>query len=366
MNIQVGDVCEAFEEWTPSAFAFDWDRAGLHTGDPHWPVSSVLVCLTVTRDALARALKLKANLIVTHHPLLWEPLKNLRADNESAQLPLELAAEKIACFSTHTSLDVAPGGVNDCLAGALKLQARRPLFPVSHVRQTKLVTFVPQTHARTLLNALSAAGAGVIGEYTHCSFSTPGTGTFLPGAAANPYSGGKGIINEEPELRFEMLTASHCITAVISALRAAHPYEEPAIDIIPLDTPLPALGLGIRGELPKPLSLDAFAAQVRQALGLSHVRIVGPSRKMVRTVGVMGGSGGGEVRNVPGDVDVFVTGDLRYHDALDAGQRDLCLIDAGHAGTERLVVPALSRFLKGRFPGLGIACLREPETFRLA
>lgn len=363
MPVRVSDIIDALGEWAPPGLALGWDRAGLAIGDPASLVRGVLVCLTPCREALEAAQKSGANLLVSHHPLIWEPLRALRRDDPYARLCLEFAEAGIACYSAHTNLDIAPDGVNHLLASALGLIEMRPLFPVDTAAQVKLVTFVPESHLAQVRDAVSKAGAGIIGAYTHCSFSTPGTGTFKPGDHSTPFSGRKGQVNEEPERRFETLVLKARLPKVLEALFAAHPYEEAAYDVIPLENRDERLGLGLRGSLPRAQRLEDFAERVRLALRLRHLRYCGDRRRKVQRVAVLGGAGGGETGKIPGDIEVYVTGDVKYHDACAAMDRDLALVDAGHAGTEKIIVPALSRLLRRRFSNLSVAEYKEPERF---
>ena len=363
MPVQVGEISAAIETWAPLGLASEWDRSGLAVGDPAATVRRVLVCLTPCRGAFESARKTGANLLVSHHPLIWEPLRALRTDDPYTRLCLDFAAEGIACYSAHTNLDHAPGGVNHLLAAALGLAETAPLFPAETAEQVKLVTFVPESHLEAVREAVSDAGAGKIGDYTHCSFSTAGVGTFLPGKASSPYTGTKGCMNEKAERRFETLVLKARLPVIVKALFSAHPYEEVAYDVIPLENRDQSIGLGLRGMLEKPARLDDFAEAVRRALRLRHLRYCGDRRRKVLRVAVLGGAGGGEAARIPGDIDVYVTGDVKYHDACTALDRGLSLIDAGHAGTERIVVPALARFLRRRFPDLSVSVFNEPELF---
>jgi len=363
--MKVRDVCAVLDAWAPPGLAYEGDHVGLSIGAPDWHVSRLLVALTVTPRVVAMAKDVGAQMIVSHHAVLWRPLPALRADDPHTALCLGLAEARIACFAAHTNLDLAPGGVNDTLADLFELTSRAPLLRVPHDGQVKLVTFVPESHLAPLREALCEAGAGVIGDYTHCSFSSPGLGTFLPGDAANPFSGEKGLVNEEPERRFEVLVPKVRLVGVLDALMTAHPYDEPAYDLVCLENRDRQLGLGVRGELAEPLPLDAFAVKVRTALGLSHVRVFGDAEEPIKKVAVIGGGGGGEVGGVPDDIDVYVTGDVRYHDAVAAAERGVALIDAGHAGTERCIVPVLQRFLSEQLEGLYVDAYEEAEDLRV-
>ena len=362
---KVSEVCAAVEELAPPALAYEWDKPGLAMGDPGWDVSHVLVALTVTRQAADAAIKTGAGMIVSHHPLIWDPLQTLRLDNPHAKLCVDLVQARIACYAAHTNLDVAPGGVNDTLAAKLGLEKQSPLLPLPHGRLFKLVTFVPEIHLGAVPEAVSEAGAGAIGHYTECSFSTPGTGTFLPGKDASPFSGHKGRVNEEPERRFEILVHAARLPRAIEALKKTHPYEEVAYDVVHIENRDEAIGLGVRGEIEDEPTLEAFAARVRETLSLSHVRTVGEAKRKVRYAAVMGGAGGGRVGEIPSGIGVFVTGDVGYHDALAAQARGLAVIDAGHEGTERCVIPVLARHLRKRLKGLRVSSHREREIFQV-
>jgi dinuclear metal center YbgI/SA1388 family protein len=365
MIVTVADVIAAMERWAPQAYAYEWDRPGLHIGAPNDPVLGVLTCLTVNRAVLEKAEKEGATLILAHHPLIWEPLKALRTDFPQMKLCLDIAAKGMACFSAHTNLDIAPGGVNHVLAEALGLQGCRPLKSAQHLRQWKLVTFVPESHLADVRTAVCDAGAGGMGNYQQCSFSTPGTGTFLPMEGAQPFSGKVGHLSEDPESRFETIFPRARLKAVLKALFKAHPYEEVAYDLIALENRDPDRGIGLRGELADASTLDHFANHVRDALKIDHLRVVGAGKKRVRRVAVLGGAGGGEVAALPPDIDVYVTGDVKYHDAQLAQERGIALIDAGHRGTEKGIVPAMARYLRNEFNKLPIKTYTEPECFRV-
>lgn len=275
---------------------------------------------------------------------------------------MELIRAGIACYAAHTNLDVTPGGVSYALATQLGLTQQHPLFSLEHAKQYKFVSFVPESHLPAVREALSNAGAGVIGDYTQCSFSTPGTGTFLPGDAAQPFTGEISKLNEEPERRFETIVPQSRLRAAIAALYEAHPYEEPAYDVFPLAEPDREIGLGVRGMLEAPMPLNEFAEKLCRALPLDTARVYGDPETSIHSVAVLGGSGGGELRRLPMDVDLFVTGDVKYHEALDALQLGHCIIDAGHRGTELPILPHIKSYLQ-QIPSLDVHVHEESEAF---
>jgi dinuclear metal center YbgI/SA1388 family protein len=359
----VAAVAAAVESLAPLGHAASWDRSGLRIGDPNASVSSVLVALSLTAGAYEAAKAVGAQLLVTHHPPVWEPLTTLRMDDAETRLWVRLAADGIACYAAHTNLDVAPGGVNDVLAERLGLDETRVLFPAREAEQVKLVTFVPQGHLAAVRAGVCEAGAGVIGDYTYCTFSTEGVGTFLPGEGADPFAGRKGRVNEEPERKLEVLVPKARLGRVLRALFEAHPYEEVAYDVFPLVNRDERIGLGRRGRLPEPMPLGQFAERVCERLDTPHVRVTGPLDRTVSSVAVLGGAGGGQLGRVPGGVDVTVTGDVGYHDAASAVERGQAVIDAGHAATEKWVVPALQGYLERRLPDVRFTAFDEPELF---
>lgn len=360
----VGEVCSVIDRLAPPGLAYSWDKPGLAIGSPRTTVSSILVALGVNPGVVRAAKRAKSNLIVTHHPVIWSPLEALHTDDPHTAMCLDLAQGGIACYSAHTNLDVVPGGVNTVLADRIGLQDAEPLFPVAHSHQVKLVTFVPESHIGRVRDAVCEAGAGVIGDYTHCSFSSEGIGTFRPGAGSNPFSGKKGALNEEAERKFEVIVLKAKLAEVLAALKSSHPYEEAAYDILPLENRDASIALGLKGSLSRNATLDRFATHVRTALELDHVRVIGSAKANVKRIGLMGGSGGGQIGDLPDDVDVFVTGDVKYHEAELAALRGVAVIDAGHAGTEKWVVPALAAHLRKHLDGVRVKTHIEPDYFR--
>lgn len=364
-TIKVSDIIHAMNRWAPEGLAYDWDKVGLSTGTPEQPVSKVLTALTISVDTVKAAKRAKADMIVAHHPLIWAPVTNLRSDDPKNRLYLDIINAGIATYAAHTNLDVVDNGVNHILAERLDLTDTKPLFPVPHTDFLKLVTFVPETHFRAVHDATAEAGAGVIGNYTHCGFHMPGTGTFKPTEKADPYAGSANTLSYESELRYETPVSPSVLHDVIAALKQAHPYEEVAYDVIPLRNPDPRYGLGVIGSLKTSVTLDTFAKRVRQSLEISHVRVTGKGSSKVKRIAVMGGAGGDSAARIPEGIDVFVTGDLKYHNAIDARDAGLNVIDAGHHGTEKWIAPAIADHLKSQCSGLKTSVYMESDPFRV-
>lgn len=327
----------------PTADASSWDHVGLQVGDPAWSVSRVLVSLDVTGAVIAEAAQQPGTLVLAHHPLLFRPLASVTPATASGRTALDASTRRVPVAAAHTNLDVARdgAGTSDPVAQVLGLTDRRPL--TSQLRdadQVKLVAFVPETHTEQVLDALAATGAGRDGDYARCAFRVAGTGTFTPLDGAAPFLGSVGEATQVAEHRLEILVPQGRLGEVVRALRAAHPYEEVAYDLLPRVTGA-EVGFGVVGSLPAPARLGDVAARLRDELPAPHLRFAGDPDREVATLAVVGGAGDGLIGAALGaGVDVYVTGDLRHHVTLDALEQGLALIDAGHHATEVAAMPA--------------------------
>ena len=366
--MQVKDVIAAVDRLAPFDLAEPWDHVGLQVGAPGdelrvagaaGAAPAVLVALEVDDAALDEARRLGAAVVVSHHPLIFDPLERLSDDSLAGRLALRAAREGVAVIAAHTSLDKARGGLADVVAGLLGLEATAPLAPAA-ADALKLVGFVPVDDADLVRKAVFAAGAGVIGEYEHCSWSTGGQGTFFGREGADPALGQAGCDETVDELRLEVVFPRRLRRRVAGAYVAAHPYEEPAYDVIPLENELATLGLGRLGVLPAAAPLAAFAAEVAAVLHLPSVRYAGDAGREIRRVAVLPGSGAEAIaRGVAQVADVLVTGDVKYHEARAAQAQGLALVDAPHGVTEQ---EAVLRWAERLADALGPAS--TVETFR--
>jgi len=321
----------------PPAHASSWDNVGLQVGDPAWPVARVLVCLDVTPAVIGEAATVAHTLVLAHHPLLFRPLETLTPSTASGRTALLAASHRVAVLAVHTNLDVAGDGVgtSDPVAKVLDLRDRTAL--TSHLTESanvKVVTFVPVGYTEAVLDAMAGAGAGTIGDYDRCSFRVAGRGTFTPREGATPFSGQVGLPNADAEERLEMVVPRRRLAGVLTALRAAHPYEEVAIDTHPL-LDQAEVGFGVVGDLPQPTVLRSVAEALRSRLPSPHLRLAGDPGRFVQRVAVVGGAGDSLITAAhAAGADVYVTGDLRHHVTLDALTQGMAVIDAGHHATE--------------------------------
>ena len=340
------EIAGAVERIAPSALAEDWDNPGLQVGDPDGEVDRVLVALTPLPEVFEEAEEIGANFLLFHHPLIFRSLTSVNITSYPGDLIARAVRDNLAVYAAHTNYDAAPGGVSIALAESLGLRSPlRVMVPKGEMR--KLVVFVPEEDADVIADTLAEAGAGVIGRYTHCTFRAPGTGTFFGGEGTDPYAGEKGRLERVPELRLETVVPAHAAPWAAAAARAVHPYEEPALDIYPVDGHPEGCGYGRLGRLPESLAPEELREHVSESLGFPARLVANPRRERpVERVAVLGGSGGSFVREAAlSDVDAYVTGDLDYHDALLAESLGLVAIDAGHAATELPSLEPLARRL---------------------
>jgi dinuclear metal center YbgI/SA1388 family protein len=337
---RVRDIAEALERIAPTSLSEDWDNPGLQVGNPASETNRVLVALTPVEEVFEEAKETGADFLLFHHPLIFDPLKSV----DTGSLVAQAIRNDLAVYAAHTSYDAAPEGVSTALARALGL---RGPFEVVSPRGSlrKLVIFAPEENVEAIADALADEGAGVIGEYTHCTFRTPGRGTFLGGEAADPYLGEKGRLEKVEEIRLETVVPAHAADRAAAAATAAHPYEEVALDLYPIEGYPEGCGYGRVGLLPEPMTPEELSEHVASSLG-APARLVAAHGRRIERVAVLGGSGGSFVREAAvSGAEAYVTGDLDYHDTLLVDSLGLAAIDAGHAATELPSLEPLARRL---------------------
>lgn len=347
-------IIQYVEEFAPKKLAMDGDRIGLQIGTPQKKVKKVMVALDILEEVVDEAIHEGVDLIVAHHAVIFNPLKQIRTDKPSGRIIEKLIKHEIGIYIAHTNLDTAPGGINDLLAESLGLQDVAVLQPGYQQRLKKLVVFVPVSHLEEVRNGIAEAGAGFMGNYSHCTFSTKGTGTFLPEKGADPFIGKQGSLEQVEEVRLETILPEEIQNKVIKGMLKAHPYEEVAYDIYPVEQTGESYGIGRIGKLPAPISLEDFGLQVKEVFSLSGVRVVGPLDRMVQKIAVLGGDGNRYVqRAIFLGADVLVTGDVYYHTAHDAMMDGLSLVDPGH-NVEKVMKKGLQAVLEKRIKEEGL------------
>jgi dinuclear metal center YbgI/SA1388 family protein len=356
----ISAACAFLDRFAPPALAADWDNVGLLFGDGAAEVRRVLTCLTVTQAVVSEAVAEKADLIVTHHPILFHGAKRLSTTTAEGRLLWPLARAGVAVYSPHTAFDNTTGGINESLARRLGLTNVVPLRRRDGERRCKVAVFVPDSDLQKVSDAMFAAGAGVIGQYEQCSFRLAGTGTFFGTDSTNPSIGQKGRREDVSEWRLEVVCPEAILTPVLAAMRSAHSYEEPAFDVYPLQ-PLPGPGgEGRVGDLAATIGLRELAARVKTNLKVAAVQVVGDPARPVRRVAVACGAGGEFLADaVRAKADVFLTGEMRFHDYLSADAQGIVLILPGHYATERPAVEELAGRLQTEFPDLTVWASRK-------
>jgi dinuclear metal center YbgI/SA1388 family protein len=339
------EVIQLFEQFSPKGLAMEGDKIGLQVGRLNKKIDRIMIALDVVEDVIDEAIAKGVQLIIAHHPPIFRPLKNIITNTVQGRMIEKLLKHDISVYAAHTNLDVAKGGVNDLLAAALGLENTEVLVPTFETMLKKIVVFVPVSHAEKLRQVLGKAGAGFIGNYSHCSFSTAGTGRFLPGEDTNPYIGQAGQLEVVDEVRIETVVPEALLKKTITAMLKAHPYEEVAYDVYPLETKGETLGLGRIGMINE-MTLGEFAEKVKSALEVDKVRVVGDLATKVKKVAVLGGDGNKYFTHAFfKGADVYVTGDIYYHTAHDAVMQGLNMIDPGH-NVEKVMKKGLTEILQ--------------------
>jgi len=346
-SIRLQDLIGYLNSHYPQNLAEDWDNVGLQVGDPKQEIRKTMIALDPTLSTIQSAIEQQCQALITHHPLIFKPLKKISPDNETGQILFEAIRNNLAIVSVHTNLDHATDGLNDWLAQTLKIESFKPLLLAKPGDLVKLVVFVPPEAVDNLSLALFKAGAGHVGRYDKCSFRQEGIGTFRANEDCKPYNGDIGEHVQTNEVRLETIVPRALTNRVVAKMIKAHPYEEVAYDLIPLDNQRCDIGLGRIGTINTHTTLLDFADECKQTLGCQGLRIVGDTTTSIRKVAVCGGSGAMLIREAARQgADVLVTGDIKYHEAQTAQALGLALIDAGHFATEQLMAQALARKLK--------------------
>lgn len=338
------EIIQLFEQFAPKGLAMEGDKIGLQIGRLNKKIDRIMIALDVLEEVIDEAIEKNVQLIIAHHPPIFRPLKNVITDTVQGRMIEKLLKHDISVYAAHTNLDVATGGVNDLLAEALGLEKTEVLVPTYETNLKKIIVFVPSSHAEEIRQVLGNAGAGFIGNYSHCTFSTAGTGRFLPGEASNPHIGTHGLLEAVDEVRIETIVPEQLLKRVLTAMLKAHPYEEVAYDVYPVENQGEVLGLGRIGTI-KEKTLAEFAEQVKTAFEVDKVRVVGDLASLVKKVAVLGGDGNKYYTHAKfKGADVYVTGDIYYHTAHDAMMQGLNMIDPGH-NVEKVMKKGLTNTL---------------------
>lgn len=349
----ISAITSFLESIAPPSLQEHYDNAGLITGQADWECTGIICCLDAIEAVVDEAIRKNCNLVLAHHPIIFSGLKKINGKNYVERTIIKAIKNDIAIYAIHTNLDNVIAGVNGMIAEKIGLQNISILSPKTG-QLKKLFFFVPPQNAQAVMNALFEAGGGEIGNYSECSFSVNGTGTFKPNEQAKPFSGAIGKREEAEELKIEVLFPNHLERTMISVLKASHPYEEVAYEVIALDNEHQQIGSGVSGSLTEPVDETSFLKNLKEIFGLSMLKHTALTGKPVRRVAVCGGAGSFLIKNaINSKSDVYITSDLKYHEFFDAdGQLLLC--DIGHFESEQFTIDLLATRLEQKFPNFAV------------
>ena len=351
--MQVKQITQYLESIAPLAFQESYDNAGLIIGRSEDEVSGILISLDITEEIVDEAISKHLNLIVSHHPIIFSGIKKLNGKNYIERCVAKAIKNDIAIYASHTNLDSVFGGVNSKICEKLELQNCRILSPGTDLLK-KLTTFVPVAQAEKVRKALFDAGAGSIGNYDSCSYNVNGTGTFRGNDQSHPFAGKKNQLQLEEETRMETIFPKHLQSKIIQALLNAHPYEEVAYDIYPLDNEYTQAGIGMIGELAEPMEELRFLGQLKEIFNCKVIKHTQLSGRPISRVAVCGGSGSGYLKQAMAQkADIFISGDFKYHQFFDAEQQ-IIIADIGHYESEQFTKEVFYELLTKNFPKFAI------------
>lgn len=354
------DITYYFETLAPLSLQESYDNSGLIFGNPESEINSVLVTLDVTLKVVEEAIEKKAQLIVSHHPLVFSGLKKITGKNDVERSLIKAIQNNIAIYAAHTNLDSIPGGVNGKICEKLELQNCKILQPANG-QLKKLVTFIPEDHSEKVRKAVFEAGAGLIGNYDFCGYTAEGFGSFRGDENTNPFVGEKGQVHSEKETRFETIFPAYLQGKIIQALLQSHPYEEVAYDIYPLDNKHPRIGFGMIGELVEPIPEMDFLNQLKLVFNTGVIKHTALKHVPVKKVAVCGGAGSFLLANaIAANADFFISGDFKYHQFFEA-ENKIVIADIGHFESEQFTKELFYELLMKKFPKFAVH-LSEVKT----
>ena len=354
-GLKVRDIVRLLEDWAPPVLQESYDNSGLIVGDRNMPITKVIISLDCTEDVVAEAEAEGAQMIVSHHPIVFKGLKTFTGSSYVEKTVVRAIKSNIALYSIHTNLDNIFSGVNFQLASSLGClpDSLKILRPKAELLDS-VVVFAPVDAADKVRQAMHTAGAGSIGDYDNCSFSTIGNGAFRPNDNSNPILGNRGEDTMVEEVRIEVLTERWCTGSVIAAAKIAHPYEEMAHFITHITNKDKLIGAGMIGKLPEPIRWEDFLDSTKSALSATHIKHTAPVAKMVQNIAVCGGSGSFLLRDaISKNADVFVTSDFKYHEFFDA-ENKIMIADVGHYESEWRTSELIASRIKEKFTNFAV------------
>ncbi|MGC9343546.1 MAG: Nif3-like dinuclear metal center hexameric protein [Bacteroidales bacterium] len=358
--MQLKEIINYFEEIAPFSLQESYDNSGIQIGNPATEVKSAILCIDVTENVITEAVKNSCDLIISHHPLLFGGIKKITGQTMTERIIEQAIRNDISIISLHTNIDAVMNGVNARICDKLGLKNRKVLSPVEG-KLMKLAFFVPRANAEEVSNAVFKEGAGVIGNYDSCSFNLEGKGSFRAGEGTNPYVGEKGEVHFEEEIRVETIMPSHLKNRVIESLIQAHPYEEVAYDVYPLENKWEQAGMGMTGEMDEEMEEHEFLNALKAVFNAGCVKYTSLLNKKIKKVAVCGGSGSFLLNKaIASKSDVFVSADFKYHQFFEA-EGKILIADIGHYESEQFTKELFYENLTKKFPKFAVR-LSEVNT----
>lgn len=344
--MKLNDLIKKIENKYPLNLAYDWDNVGLIVGDFDSDIKKVLVTLEANEKVINEAIENNVDLIVTHHPFIFKKMKKINTRDLKGKLIHKLIKNNINLYSMHTNFDIAYDGLNDYFMEVMGFENTKILDVTNSETLYKLAVYVPETHENILREALGEAGAGYIGNYSNCTFNISGIGTFKPEENTNPFIGTIGEIEKVNEVKIETIVQQSILNKTIDKMIKAHPYEEVAYDIYKLENKGQSVGLGRYVTLDSETDLQSLCEKIKLKLNMDHIRVVGELNRKIKKVAVVTGAGSDMVGLAKSKkCDVIITGDVKYHEAQDALDMDMTIVDCGHFDTENIFKDVMKRFL---------------------
>jgi dinuclear metal center YbgI/SA1388 family protein len=344
--MKVKEIIKKIERKYPLSLAYDWDNVGLIVGDYDLEVKKILVSLEANEKVIDEAIDKNIDLIITHHPFIFSKMNKINTGDFKGRLIHKLIKNDISLYSMHTNFDIAFDGLNDYFMELMEFKNLKVLDTTFTETLYKLAVYTPTTHSDLVREAISNAGAGYIGNYSDCTFNIEGIGTFKPREGTNPFIGQKDLLEKVEEIKIETIVPNKILSKVIDAMIKAHPYEEVAYDLYKLENKGEKFGLGRIATLDDEISLKELCEKIKTKLNIDSLRVVGDLDSKINKVALVTGSGANLVKKAKSyNCDVLITGDVKYHDAQDALDMGMNVIDCGHFGSEDIFKNVMKRFL---------------------
>lgn len=344
------ELIKELEQFAPPYLAESWDNVGLMVGHPNQEVHKILCALDANEKVIDEAIENQIDCIITHHPFLFKALKSIRLDTKEGRMIEKLIQNQISVYSMHTNYDTTWGGTNDVLAKLLELEDIKVLEPTYEESLYKCLIYVPKTHIESVRETIVKQMTTQIGHYLGCTFTTSvGEGTFIPLKGSTPYLGQLGHLEKVEECQISFMATKTEIEFILKAVQKVHPYEEIAVDVFELKNQKKTYGIGRYGKLKTPVQLEEWIDQVKTCFKCPYVRVTDISSRKIQKVAICSGAGSSFIKKAAKVADVYITGDLKFHEGQLAQSLDLSIIDVGHYVSENITLKPIGNYITSRF-----------------